>query len=567
MKFKRVDTYDRIKKTGIVYLIYDHWDDYHYCTTFHAYYKNPNSTLVEAIGKVKIGCISLSSKVNQGETRNGYSSYSIKELISTNEFIELTDEFFSLGQDITYYKNVNKIWGDNNTKYYECMKDLAYDIQRFSKLYDIREASLINSLLRTIYKSNIDQFHRVTKGQAELTDYSFTMKYQEQEIDINVTPNSLPPTNIHVLIGRNGVGKTWLLHNIVCGLLKNSGIDVKEIEKSQKYSISSEFSIECPENSFAGIIGLSFSVFDDALSIDIVNEENKKDKEVDDFRKIYRYIGLIKKSKKGKGGNEEFIEKSVSELEGNKRIKSVDELATEFIIALEKISNSENKVDTYLETCKNLNTDQMFYDNGFIEILEKYFEYKRNIRKGYLKENIGTKDQQLHDNYVRRYFKRLSSGHMIIMLSLTMLAESIHEKTIVLIDEPETHLHPPLLSTYIRTLSFLLLRKNAVAIIATHSPIVLQEVPKECVSKISRTAENMFFDNVTLETFATNTDSLTREVFGLEVIKTGFYSLIESELEESFEDTLEKFDGKLGSLGKLLVQSLISQKRDKDEEN
>lgn len=39
-----------------------------------------------------------------------------------------------------------------------------------------------------------------------------------------------------------------------------------------------------------------------------------------------------------------------------------------------------------------------------------------------------------------------------------------------------------------------------------------------------------------LETFATNTDSLTREVFGLEVIKTGFYQLLEKELEKTFDE-------------------------------
>ena len=156
---------------------------------------------------------------------------------------------------------------------------------------------------------------------------------------------------------------------------------------------------------------------------------------------------------------------------------------------------------------------------------------------------------------------------MIIILSLTLLAESIYEKTIVLIDEPETHLHPPLLSTYIRALSFLLLKKNAVAIIATHSPIVLQEVPSSCVNKISRTGEDMQFDKISIESFATNTDSLIREVFGLEVIKTGFYQLIKQELADSFDESLDKFEGQVGFLGKVLMQSLLTKKDDNHEED
>lgn len=542
MKFRRIENYYEAKKTGIVYLIYDHWDDYKYCTTFTAYYKYDDLKDAVELGTVKIGCKSLATQVNADTSINGYPSYSIKKLISTELFDKLSDDFFSLGQDIRYYKKINEFFGDENTVYYDALKDLAYNSDRFKLLYDESEPCLRNSLMRNLYDSNIEQFNRISKGQAELTEYSFDFRYNDEKIEINVIPNSLPPTNIHILIGRNGVGKTWLLHNIVCKLLENSNVSNIELEKSQKYSISDKFSIECPKNSFAGIIGLSFSVFDDALSIDIMNAKDKDKKDIDDFRKIYKYIGLISKSQK----------------DGKTKIKSVDDLSNEFLEALSKINRSKNKIETYLDTCRNLNTDPMFCDNGFIELLENYFKYRKENVIDLSGGNEKRSDYQIADEDVKKYFKRLSSGHMIIILSLTLLSESIHEKTIVLIDEPETHLHPPLLSTYIRTLSFLLLKKNAVAIIATHSPIVLQEVPKDCVNKIIRTADNMQFEKILLETFATNTDSLTREVFGLEVIKTGFYQLIEREIDRTFDLTLQKFDRNVGFLGQVLMQSLIS---------
>lgn len=120
-----------------------------------------------------------------------------------------------------------------------------------------------------------------------------------------------------------------------------------------------------------------------------------------------------------------------------------------------------------METCQSLNSDTIFSDNGFIYLLETFFDGNCN-----------------DTTEIDKFFVKLSSGHMIIILSLTALCASIYEKTIVFIDEPETHLHPPLLATYIRTLSFLLRKRNAIAIIATHSPIVLQEVPKSCVTKV-----------------------------------------------------------------------------------
>lgn len=533
MKFKRVNSIAEANKSGVVYLIYNNWDDYSYCTTFTAYFKTKSELRLIELGIVKIGCLSLHEKVNAGKSINGYSSYSIKELIPSNIFFKLDEDFFSLGQDIDYYKNVNKYLCDENVQYYECIKDLAFDYDRFNELYNQREVCLINSLMRSLYKSSVEQFNRIIKGEAELTEYTFSINYQNEKIDINVTPKSLPPTNIHVLIGRNGVGKSWLLHSIACSLLESCAVDVNELEESDKYSISEKFHIDCIKESFAGIIGMSFSVFDDSLAIDIMNKNEKSEREIENFRKVYKYIGSIYKSQK----------------DGKKKIKSVEGMANEFIEALKKIANNKNKRDNYIETCNYLNNDSMFYDNGFIKMLDDFLL------------------KRIEENEVIKYFKRLSSGHMIIILSLTLLAESIYEKTIVLIDEPETHLHPPLLSTYIRALSFLLLKKNAVAIIATHSPIVLQEVPSSCVNKISRTGEYMQFDKISIESFATNTDSLIREVFGLEVIKTGFYQLIKQELADSFDESLDKFEGQVGFLGKVLMQSLLSKKDDNHEED
>ena len=93
-------------------------------------------------------------------------------------------------------------------------------------------------------------------------------------------------------------------------------------------------------------------------------------------------------------------------------------------------------------------------------------------------EHVGRKARQI--------YRGLSSGHKIVLLSITKLVENMEEKTLVLMDEPEAHLHPPLLAAFVRALSDLLINRNGVAIIATHSPVVLQEVPRSCVWKIVR---------------------------------------------------------------------------------
>src|SRR5690606_17750638 len=62
-----------------------------------------------------------------------------------------------------------------------------------------------------------------------------------------------------------------------------------------------------------------------------------------------------------------------------------------------------------------------------------------------------------------RRFDRLSSGHKIVLLIITRLVEVLEERTLLLLDEPEAHLHPPLLSAFMRALSDLMQSRNGVA--------------------------------------------------------------------------------------------------------
>ncbi|WP_242864439.1 hypothetical protein [Clostridium botulinum] len=294
----------------------------------------------------------------------------------------------------------------NEVKFCGDLRDLAYDFEKFKELYTRRESCLINLLMRSLHYPNVEQFNRIVNGEAELTDYNIMFNYGEQEISVNVIPNSLPPSSIHVLIGRNGVGKTWILYHMMHAILRNMNLDLKNCQ-SNKYNLNDRFEILSNSNVFAGAIGVSFSVFDDAFSsitFDQSTELNinnfrlpQKNQVKDDFDKKYKYIGLLHKNQK----------------DGRTKIKSVENLVDEFEEVINKIKKSNEKRKLYLEMCEQLNTDPMFSDNGFIVLLNNFC-----LNKG-------------KSELVIKQFKRLSSGHMIIILSLTLLCESVFEKTIV----------------------------------------------------------------------------------------------------------------------------------------
>ena len=180
-------------------------------------------------------------------------------------------------------------------------------------------------------------------------------------------------------------------------------------------------------------------------------------------------------------------------------------------------------------------------------------------------------DEATWRDAAKRLFRKLSSGHAIVLLTITRLVELVDERTLVILDEPEGHLHPPLLAAFIRAVADLLGRRNGVALVATHSPVVLQEVPMSCVWKLRRSGAVSAAERPTLETFGENVGVLTSEVFGLEVTRSGFHSLLEKAVEMGlgYKDVLDHFGDQLGSEARAITRGLIaaSSRRQQDAGN
>ncbi len=167
---------------------------------------------------------------------------------------------------------------------------------------------------------------------------------------------------------------------------------------------------------------------------------------------------------------------------------------------------------------------------------------------------------EIDDYVLGKVFRKLSSGHKSIILTITKLVQTVEEKTLVFLDEPEGHLHPPLLSAFIRALSELLINRNGVAIIATHSPVILQEVPKSCVWKIRRNGEISKSERLQIESFGESIDTLTSEVFGLEVTHSGFHNILFEAVKKygNYEDIIDEFNGELGLGAKSILKAMIA---------
>ncbi len=181
---------------------------------------------------------------------------------------------------------------------------------------------------------------------------------------------------------------------------------------------------------------------------------------------------------------------------------------------------------------------------------------------------LDSNDKKFKSNVLSK-FKKLSSGHKIVLLTLTKLIEKTEERSLILLDEPESHLHPPLLSSFIRALSELLTNRNGAAIIATHSPVILQEVPKSCVWKLRRTGNNTLAERLEIESFGENVGILTNEVFRLEVSDSGFHKLLQELVNEYeyYDQAIDALDNQIGLEAKAILRSMFHHKNNSDEKN
>lgn len=84
----------------------------------------------------------------------------------------------------------------------------------------------------------------------------------------------------------------------------------------------------------------------------------------------------------------------------------------------------------------------------------------------------------------------LSSGQLTFIRFVANACLHIENGTMVLIDEPETHLHPNYVSGFIRLLDTLLAQTGSFAILATHSAYFVREVTRSQVIVLRQVADN-----------------------------------------------------------------------------
>ncbi|MGN5996212.1 AAA family ATPase [Enterococcus faecalis] len=491
----------------------DNWNDFGYSTLF-------NCKLIKEGKNIKLGSVSFATikeaneaYVNRGNSSSSYNwvNYSAKSYLE-NEYVgQLNDNIISLGTT-EYYKNLYEYFSPNVVdEILINLNDIAYNTQLYDKNKD--SDVIQTSFLRGSNEFTLkNQLSRIAKNGKERITYSFSLEYSFEQIkqfSINfaVDPDSNLPSNVFALIGNNGTGKTTIIQDLVKSYIKKDKLNTNLVDNTQ---VELSFSDEEQNIPLESILFISFSPFDILNSNYFTGSEHGTS---------FKYVGN-------------------SEFENDKQlIKSPLKLAEDLVSNIIKIKHSPERIKMWNRYSQKLVFDYQIGD--FLNLLNQTADIKTieflNI------------------------VSKLSSGQKMILLGLSALVAQVTEKTLVIIDEPESYLHPPLVSAYVRILSDILKENNGVAILATHSPIIIQEIPKDCVWVIERSPEITVRHPLT-ETFGENIGVIMDDIFKLDIRNTGFYSYL-SQLAETDSPRIKilEEENNLGSEASMFLYALTEE--------
>ena len=495
-----------------VKLVQDNWDDYGYKTTFVATLNLRRNKKIE-IGTVKV-------------MRNDQGSGSTK--MPKSPFKKLSRHYASLGSNLDYYENLYTQRIEIYKPYLDGLRDVAFNDgikARFEDLEAFRVSLLRFSGSERTVADAAKLFSPRTPRKRSNRGFTVSFKTslaQEASpllITFDFRRRKNLPTRVNAVIGYNGTGKTRLLSNMA---VVASGYGYKTKDEIIQRSVGRY--VRTPPR-FKTVIVVSYSAFD---TFEIPGRTKEEAHRIENEGGVFGYVycGLRKRVDKGQGNVPAY------------QLRTPEELEEEFLISVDRIRLAE-RLDSLLEILRPLLQDPSFLKIGLTQMF---------VNKA--------------PNDVRETFKMLSSGHKAVLKIIVDITANIDgaEPSLILMDEPETHLHPPLLAAFLKSFRVCLDEFNGYAVIATHSPVVLQETPSRFVHVLRRVYDENGVTQTSVETFAENIGVITQDIFHLEDGSTDWHStLLRLARDNSLVEIEKMFGRRLGFAARSYLHSFNAE--------
>jgi ABC-type cobalamin/Fe3+-siderophores transport system ATPase subunit len=543
----------------ILSLSFNNWDDYGVSTTLNAALYVDDKIFFEFSLKLLIENDNYSPKKLNELCENGWDGFfPIPEL-----------NYVSVPSDIDFYNSlIAKIGIDEAKNVLDLVRDAGYlnnilKDQNAIKLIehdDFSTSPLREAGARKAYEDGWKLFN---KEASSIKDFTLNTIRRDGLIEpIHFKFNSdLLPDDINILIGENGIGKSYTLKSLVeywLGVDRGSKVALDESghEPFDHYPNISK------------LILISYSPFEE-FTIDL-SKTNLKDKDA------YRYFGF---------------RKVIVELDGSQRVGISRNLpARDSVSSILKSIHDDLKLGSLPNWTYKFNTilsvlmSAIEFDFIAFEIIEgfdlfnqtpNFSEFLVGEDKKYLKvdghviRKIEEWDVDLKDCIKFEsgavFIKdnkaiEISSGQRLFCYIVVNVVGQIRKDSLVVIDEPELFLHPALEIEFIELLKKVLKAFTSKAILATHSLAITREVPAKCVHVYRKQNDTVEVEYPPFETFGGDMQRISSYVFGDNSITKPFDNWIEEQLA-IYDDPQDIIDRLGEELNEEMLMKLLNSRK------
>lgn len=399
-----------------------------------------------------IGSVKIIHKTEMTPSEMESNRYKSKNYLP-DKFEVLSNEFCSLGQRQEYYSKIKRLFPLNYKSIFWALQDCAI----FSEIEDnYLNHNQFHSLIR---ENEVEQLLRQEKYiiEGQNVNYRYHFSY-------NFTPKYTTNDTISIDFKFD---KEGLLANRIYAVIGENGVGKTQLITTLPLDIANKknelFSPHIPI--FSKIIAVSNSFYDNFTIPKPTASFN------------YVYCGLSKLVK----GEKEILTPLALKQRLHKACKAIQK--KERIKSLKKILNNILSED----------------------IIDELFKIE-------IKEDTEIITFQ-YDN-LAPICNKISSGQSTLIYVFCDIVSNIRYDSLLLFDEPETHLHPNAITALITAIYELLEEYQSYSIISTHSPLIIRELLSRSVYIMERNANYPSIKKIGLESFGENLTTLTEEIFG-----------------------------------------------------
>jgi len=214
-----------------------------------------------------------------------------------------------------------------------------------------------------------------------------------------------------------------------------------------------------------------------------------------------------------------------------------------------------------LDEKNTYNKDQML--KNLEKSIDRILEFERTeiwieiLSEFNNKEFVNFIHQQIVMKHDFSLLGKLSSGQRMIFEIITNIVGNIRNNSLIIFDEPEIHLHPNAIGLLMKALYFVLEKYESFAIIATHVPQVIQQIPAKSVIVFEREDNIPIIRELPIESFGEDLTSITNEIFETMNVFDN-YKIVLKKLYESmtYDEIIALFKNKLPLNAKIYLKSL-----------